>query len=108
MRRSVRRVAAVAATAILMLAGCGSNPDGSSGGAKTITFVAAIYTDNTQKYWTKLVEDFHKRYPDVTVKVQMVDWNNIGQQVNTMVSTKQYPDVLNIDSFSAYAENDLL
>lgn len=93
-----------------MTAGCATSDgsDSTAGATKTITFVAAIYTDNTQKYWTKLVQDFNKQHPDITVKVQMVDWTNIGQQVNTMVSTKQYPDVLNIDSFSAYATNDLL
>lgn len=76
--------------------------------ATTITFVAAIYNPTTQQYWTDLVAAFEEENPDITVKVQMIDWNNIGQQVATMVSTQQYPDVLNIDSFSAYAEQDLL
>jgi multiple sugar transport system substrate-binding protein len=74
----------------------------------TITFVAAIYNPTTEGYWKRLVEAFEAQHPDVKVKVQMLDWQNINQQVSTMVSTKQYPDVLNLDSFSTYAANDLL
>jgi multiple sugar transport system substrate-binding protein len=74
----------------------------------TITFVAAIYNPTTEGYWKRLVEAFEVQHPDVKVKVQMLDWQNINQQVSTMVSTKQYPDVLNLDSFSTYAANDLL
>jgi ABC-type glycerol-3-phosphate transport system substrate-binding protein len=51
-RRPVLRTAVLAASAMVMTAGCGTS-DGSdnvAGATKTITFVAAIYTDNTQKY----------------------------------------------------------
>ena len=38
----------------------------------------------------------------------MIDWNHITQQVNTMVQTRQLPDVLNLNTFAGFAGNGLL
>ncbi len=75
---------------------------------KTITFVGGAYTDTTDNYWTDLATKFQAANPGYTVNVNIIDWNNIDQQVATMIQTKQYPDILNENKFSGYASNDLL
>jgi multiple sugar transport system substrate-binding protein len=42
------------------------------------------------------------------VNLQVVGWDVLVQKVNTLISTKQAPDLLNIDLFSAYVNDDLL
>ncbi|GAB3596848.1 extracellular solute-binding protein [Microbacterium tumbae] len=75
---------------------------------KTITFVGGAYTSTTQDYWEDLAASFEAANPGYTVNVQIIDWNNIDQQVATMIQTKQYPDILNQNKFSGWAENGLL
>lgn len=88
--------------------------DGSGGGTpidgdkKNITFVGGAYTSTTQAYWENLATKFEAANPGYTVDVRTIDWNNIDQQVATMIQTKQYPDILNQNKFSGWAANGLL
>jgi multiple sugar transport system substrate-binding protein len=75
---------------------------------KTITLVAGAYTSTTQAYWKDLATKFAAANPGYTVNVQVIDWNNIDQQVATMIQTKQYPDILNENKFSGWAANGIL
>src|SRR5437879_13504299 len=42
------------------------------------------------------------------VDLRIIDWNSIDQQVSTMIQNNQPPDVLNLNSFSSYAKDQLL
>lgn len=75
---------------------------------KNITFVGGAYTSTTEDYWKNLAAKFGAANPGYSVDVQIVDWNNIDQQVATMIQTKQYPDILNQNKFSGWASNGLL
>ncbi|MDX6295114.1 MAG: multiple sugar transport system substrate-binding protein [Kribbellaceae bacterium] len=75
---------------------------------KTITFVGGGYTATTEAYWKDLAAKFSAANPGYTVNVRIIDWNNIDQQVATMIQTKQYPDILNENKFSGWAANGLL
>jgi len=86
-----------------------SDTGGSSGSAKkSITFVGGAYTTTTEAYWKDLATKFSAANPGYSVNVQVIDWNNIDQQVATMIQTKRYPDVLNENKFSGWASNGLL
>ncbi len=86
-----------------------ADPGDASGSAKkTITFVGGAYTTTTEAYWKDLATAFTAANPGYTVNVQVIDWNNIDQQVATMIQTKRYPDILNQNKFSGWAANDLL
>jgi multiple sugar transport system substrate-binding protein len=102
--------AAVAATAI-GLAGCSAS-GGDSGGKVTLKLVAADYgtgaSNTSQKYWEDIAAAFTKANPDITVKVQTINWNDFDNQVQTMVQNKQYPDITEGDYFSTYAQEGLL
>jgi multiple sugar transport system substrate-binding protein len=75
---------------------------------KTITFVGGAYTSTTAAYWKDLATKFEAANPGYKVNVNIIDWNNIDQQVATMIQTKQYPDILNENKFSGWAQNGLL
>lgn len=75
---------------------------------KTITFVGGAYTQTTVDYWTTLAAAFEEKNPGYKVNVQIIDWNNIDQQVATMIQTQQYPDILNQNKFSGWAQDGLL
>ncbi len=99
--------AAVAGAAMVIVAACGS----SAGGAKpsgTISVVMAQYSSHTQPYWTDLVSRFQKQHPKIHVKLRVIDWNTLLQQVPTMIQTHSYPDVLNFNAYSTFASSGLL
>jgi multiple sugar transport system substrate-binding protein len=96
----------------LVLAACGNEQgDGGTAGGATagkIKLVAASYSEKTQGFWEELISRFEQQNAGTDVELQVIDWNNIHQQVNTMVQTRQLPDVLNIDDWVAYANQGLL
>jgi multiple sugar transport system substrate-binding protein len=106
-------VAGVAAVALA--AGCGgsssnnSSSSGSGGSASgTISVVMAQYSSKTAPYWKSLVSRFEKANPKIKVQLKVIDWNTLLQQVPTMISTRNYPDVLNFNAYSTFAASGLL
>jgi len=79
-----------------------------AGGKTEFTFVASQYSNATEPYFTGLIANFEKENPNIKVNLQVVGWDVLVQKVNTLISTKQAPDLLNIDLFSAYVNDDLL
>jgi multiple sugar transport system substrate-binding protein len=110
----MRRLAMLAAAGLALTlgtAGCGSDSDPAGGGsadASRIKLVVASYSDKTQPYWQDLIASFRQEHPGVQVDLQVIDWNHITQQVNTMVQTRQLPDILNLNTFAGFASNGLL
>lgn len=107
MKRSLLGLAAVAASAALVLTGCGSGSSG-SGDNKTIDFVAASYSDATAPYWQDMAQRFERKYPGYHVKVNVQNWNNIEDYIKNRVQNHRQPDVLNIDHWIDFAQDDLL
>lgn len=107
-RKSKLVVAAAAgATTLLALAGCSGASGSSDTPVTSIKLVAAEYSDQTTPYWNDVAARFEKE-TGIKVDVQVIGWSDIHQQVATMIQTNQLPDVLNLDSFSQYAADDLL
>lgn len=109
-----RRMALIASAAVAVVGisacsqGGGTATPTQNAAPKEFTFIAAEYSSNTQPYWQDLVTRFEGKNPGVTVHLQVINWNDINQKVNTLVATNQAPDLLNIDVFSGYAKDDLL
>jgi multiple sugar transport system substrate-binding protein len=113
---------AIAAATALTLSACGSSGGGSSskgttssgggGGATSLRLVGADYgtgpSNTSQKYWQGIADAFHAKHPNITVKVQTINWNDFDNQVQTMVQNHQYPDITEGDYFSNYAQEGLL
>ncbi|MEX2462621.1 MAG: extracellular solute-binding protein [Paenibacillaceae bacterium] len=79
-----------------------------SGAKKEITFVAAQYSNATEPFLKKIVGEFEQANPGMKVNLQVIGWDVLEQKVNTMVSTKQTPDILNLNHYAELASDDLL
>ncbi|MEV0587752.1 extracellular solute-binding protein [Nonomuraea sp. NPDC050310] len=104
--RTRPRLAAIAALALALTA-CGGGGGGGDG-EQSIKLVVAQYTEGTRPYWEELIKSFETANPGKNVDLQVIDWGNISAQVATMIQTKQFPDVLNLNVFADYAEAGLL
>ena len=96
---------ALAGAYALALTGCGG---GAGGGGNSFGYVAALYTNPTKTYWNELVADFKKKNPDADVDLRVIGWTQLPQQVSTMVTTGQTPDLLNFNTYASFAADDLL
>jgi multiple sugar transport system substrate-binding protein len=96
---------ALAGAYTLALTGCGG---GGGGGGNSFSYVAALYTNPTKTYWNELVADFKKKNPDAAVDLRVIGWTQLPQQVSTMVTTGQTPDLLNFNTYASFAADDLL
>lgn len=107
-RTSHKRTLPLRATAIglgvaLTLSACGNG-----GEDEAITFVAAEYSTETEPYWQDLIDSFEEQNPEMSVELQVIDWDRIDQHVTTLVQNRDEPDILNLNKFADYAADDLL
>ncbi len=106
MTRRLRATALVAATAMALTA-C-SGDDSADDGSVELTMLAASYSDNTKRLWEEVITKFEDANPGVTVNLEIQSWENINDVIRTRVQTNEAPDILSIDAFAGYVEDDLL
>jgi multiple sugar transport system substrate-binding protein len=119
--------AATSAAALVALTACGSSGSSSSAsssgsaasgsaasGPITLNFYGADYgtsagaANSTTNYWNAVATAFHAANPNITVKVQTVDWNDFPTKVATLIQNKQYPDILEGNPAPPYAQSSLI
>jgi len=67
--------------------------------AATLKLVAADYgngptaENSGQKFWEGIVADFNKQYPQIKVNVNVINWNDVDNQIASMVQNGQEPDI---------------
>jgi multiple sugar transport system substrate-binding protein len=100
----------VAAGLVLAVSSCGFGGDKSNDSdPNTLSFLAPVYSDGTKAEWDKIIGDFHRANPDITVNLQTESWDSINDVVRTKLQSKSTtPDILNIDAYSTYATDGLL
>lgn len=113
MTRHIKRYVAGGLALTLAMAGCGFGGDdgGSddSGDGTTISFLAPSYSDNTKPLWEGIIKDFEADNPDINVELEIQSWDNINDVVRTKLqSPDTTPDILNIDAYASFANDDLL
>jgi multiple sugar transport system substrate-binding protein len=106
MRRQV--AAAAALCAVLAIVGTASGNGASAGGratatassipAATITVVAADYGGGTsamsgKTWWSRVVTAFNKKYPQIKVNMDVVNWNDVDNQITSEVQANNPPDI---------------
>lgn len=84
-----RRTLLAGAAAILASAGLLA----ASARAETVRFTAAYYSAATGPYFEKMAADFHAANPDIDVKVEVVNWDNLLQKLQTDISGGTNPDI---------------
>jgi multiple sugar transport system substrate-binding protein len=107
MRRHVAAGAALgAALALAAVVGSSTSARGgeratasaSSIPAATINVVAADYGSGTsampgKRWWDRVVKGFNKKYPQITVKVDVVNWNDVDNKITSEVQANNPPDI---------------
>jgi multiple sugar transport system substrate-binding protein len=108
MRRQVAAGAAlVAALAVVAVAAASSSSSGGGGRAAasaraipgaTINVVAADYGGGTsampgKQWWDRVVKAFNKKYPQITVKMDVVNWNDVDGKITSEVQANNPPDI---------------
>lgn len=104
---SARRVAAVAAIG-LAVGLVGVTAPARAADTITIKILTPNYTDNMAAYYADLEKRFMADNPGITVQHENVSWDEILVKGRTLISTKSYPDILNLNTFSEFAAEDLL
>ncbi|MGR6999745.1 ABC transporter substrate-binding protein [Yinghuangia aomiensis] len=126
MKRKLMAAAAIGLSATMMLTACGSSSDdktddtnasapGGGGGSAlkdgTIKLVVADYGSgdgSTQKYSNGVIGNFNAKYPGIKVDLQVINWDDIDKQVQTMVQNNQLPDILQTGGYADKVADDLL
>lgn len=110
---------AVAVASALLLSACGAKTDdgGSSTPEKegetgslstTISILAPSYSESSKSDWEAIIARFNEDYPDVRVELQIEGWDDFSSKVQSRIQAKDYPDILNDNTFAAPAEGGLL
>lgn len=96
-------------TMALALTACGGEGASSDG---TLRLVAADYGETSKNsskvYWSRVVEAFQKENPDIEVEVRVVNWDDIDQQVKTMIQNGDVPDLVQTGGYADKVADDLL
>ena len=74
----------------------------------TIKVLTPNYTDNMAAYYKDLETRFMAANPEIKVEHENVSWDDILVKGRTLISTKSYPDILNLNTFSEFAAEGLL
>ncbi len=106
------RLVALTAVAGLTLSACGFGGQGGGGGDEgdgtTLDLLVPTYSDQTKALWEDVIAGFEEENPDIDVNLEVQSWDNINDVVRTKVQSDQAPDILNIDAFAGFVEDDLL
>lgn len=107
------KMLAVTATVALSMtfASCGFGEDDKSTNADgdvTIDLLVPSYSDNTEKLWEGIISDFEAANDGVDVNLEVQSWDNINDVVRTKLQSNDAPDILNIDAFAGFANDELL
>ena len=73
-----------------------------------IKLIICEYSNHTEEYMNKIIAAYEAEHPGVKVNLEMCSWDDVGTRVSTLIAGNQAPDILNIDAFSQYLEDNLL
>jgi multiple sugar transport system substrate-binding protein len=111
MKRHIIPAASILAITTIALAGCSSGGGGGGGGysspssakggipATTINVIAADYgngpsaPNSGSTWWAGVIKNFNKKYPQVTVKMNVVNWTDVDNQIKSQVQAGNPPDI---------------
>ncbi|MEV7627957.1 extracellular solute-binding protein [Actinoplanes sp. NPDC089786] len=86
---------AVVALGLAGLSACGGGDDGGSdsGGNVTMTLWQNATTGPGRAFWDKVAADFHTAHPNVTIKVQTVQNEDLDGKLQTALNSGSAPDL---------------
>ncbi len=83
--------------ASMLLAACGGTKPATTQAKSEITFMMWGAPEE-QTVWQAVVDDFHIANPNITVKVEVSDWDSYWTKLNTLIAGGTPPDVFAMDA----------
>ena len=100
-------------TALALLMSCASLAF--ADGQIELDVIICEYGNNTRDWFlgkgmngTSFVDLFSAANPDIKLNLEVISWSDVHKEVSTRISNKNAPDILNIDTFSAFQADGLL
>src|SRR5512142_3419619 len=88
----------VLVTASLLLAACGGAKAPAASSAP-VTISMMMWGDPAElDVWNQIVADFHQAQPNITVSVEVSDWDSYWTKLKTLLAAKTPPDMFAIDA----------
>ncbi|MCL4529959.1 MAG: sugar ABC transporter substrate-binding protein [Chloroflexi bacterium] len=106
----MKRFLFILVIASLLLAGCGGAKTPAAGNQPVASSAPAVSTAPTEismmmwgdpaelDVWNQIVADFHQANPNITVKVEVSDWDSYWTKLKTLLSAGTPPDVFAMDA----------
>ena len=107
MKKLINRSVAVAASFALAV-GALAAATPAQANTVTIKVMTPNYTPLMPAYYADLNKRFEAANPGIKVEHENLEWDAILVKGRTLISTKSYPDILNLNTFSEFAAEDLL
>lgn len=109
--RKLFSLVAIFMAMLMVLGGCNSTSNKStSDKSVTITYCNFNASGGNEETLQKMYEEFHKQYPNITVKIETIGYDDYFTQMQTRVAGGTAPDCyeLNIENFASYAKKGVL
>lgn len=81
-------------TAALSACSSSSGPDSGNGGGRTTVDVWLMRDSVSDRFQREFTADFEKRHPEIDVKIQIQEWDGIGQKITAALASNDAPDVI--------------
>jgi multiple sugar transport system substrate-binding protein len=107
MKKLINRSVAVAAS-FALAAGALFAAAPAQANTVTIKIITPNYLPDMPDYYADLNKRFMEANPGIKVEHENLTWDAILVKGRTLISTKSYPDILNLNTFSEFAAEDLL
>ena len=88
----LRRIMGRAAGAALAI-GCGIVPGVGPAAADEVRVVVSYYSAQTGPIFEAMAEEFEKANPDIDIRIEVVNWDNLEQKLTTDVAGGTAPDI---------------
>ncbi|MFD4276633.1 extracellular solute-binding protein [Streptomyces cyaneofuscatus] len=76
------------------LSACSSPSDSASGDGRTTVDVWLMRDSVSDAFQKEFTADFEKRHPKIDVKIQIQEWDGIGQKITAALASNDAPDVI--------------
>ncbi|MFD4023622.1 extracellular solute-binding protein [Streptomyces sp. NPDC058576] len=81
-------------TAALSACSSSSGPDSGNGDGRTTVDVWLMRDSVSAQFQKEFTADFEKRHPLIDVKIQIQEWDGIGQKITAALASNDAPDVI--------------
>ncbi|MET8056549.1 extracellular solute-binding protein [Streptomyces microflavus] len=76
------------------LSACSTPSDSASGDGRTTVDVWLMRDSVSDTFQKEFTADFEKRHPKINVKIQIQEWDGIGQKITAALASNDAPDVI--------------